>query len=69
MAVGRAPDKKRLPGVRITIRSNASARESRVDNEDMLTDSQVVGLDISPHMIPEEMPNNLDLQVDDLNGE
>jgi hypothetical protein len=35
----------------------------------MLTDSQVVGLDISPHMIPEEMPHNLDLQVDDLNGE
>ncbi|UKZ47714.1 hypothetical protein TrVGV298_001940 [Trichoderma virens] len=30
---------------------------------------EVVGLDISPHMIPEVLPDNLDLQVDDLNGE
>ncbi|KAL6691820.1 S-adenosyl-L-methionine-dependent methyltransferase [Trichoderma pleuroticola] len=30
---------------------------------------KVVGLDISPHMIPEVLPDNLELQVDDLNGE
>lgn len=34
----------------------------------MLMKLQVIGLDISPHMIPEELPDNLDLQVDDLNG-
>ncbi|TPX14990.1 uncharacterized protein E0L32_004820 [Thyridium curvatum] len=28
---------------------------------------EVVGVDISPHMIPEETPGNLDLQIDDLN--
>lgn len=37
-----------------------SARRRQVANS-----PQVVGLDISPHMIPEEMPHNLDLQVDD----
>lgn len=35
----------------------------------MLMKLQVIGLDISPHMIPEELPDNLDLQIDDLNGE
>ena len=29
---------------------------------------QVIGIDISPHMIPEDQPNNLDLQIDDLNN-
>ncbi|KAL7808053.1 S-adenosyl-L-methionine-dependent methyltransferase [Trichoderma aethiopicum] len=40
-----------------------------VDVAEQYPDAEVVGLDISPHMVPEEMPNNLDLQVDDLNGE
>ncbi|KAK1255837.1 hypothetical protein MKX07_008096, partial [Trichoderma sp. CBMAI-0711] len=40
-----------------------------VDVAEHYPDAEVVGLDISPHMIPEEIPNNLDLQVDDLNGE
>ncbi|KAL6881919.1 S-adenosyl-L-methionine-dependent methyltransferase [Trichoderma longibrachiatum] len=40
-----------------------------VDVAEQYPDAKVVGLDISPHMIPEEMPNNLDLQVDDLNGD
>ncbi|KAK1252448.1 hypothetical protein MKX08_003635 [Trichoderma sp. CBMAI-0020] len=35
----------------------------------MLMKLQVIGLDISPHMIPEELPDNLDLQVDDLNAD
>ncbi|KAG6002998.1 hypothetical protein E4U21_002473 [Claviceps maximensis] len=29
--------------------------------------SEVTGIDISPHMIPEDLPDNVDLQVDDLN--
>jgi hypothetical protein len=28
---------------------------------------KVVGIDISPHMVPPERPPYLDLQVDDLN--
>ncbi|CAF3567258.1 unnamed protein product [Fusarium graminearum] len=31
-------------------------------------DSEVLGIDISPHMIPENPPDNMELQVDDLNG-
>ncbi|CCX16239.1 S-adenosyl-L-methionine-dependent methyltransferase [Pyronema domesticum] len=30
-------------------------------------DCQVIGIDITPHMKPEEMPRNLWLQIDDLN--
>ncbi|KAH6895804.1 S-adenosyl-L-methionine-dependent methyltransferase [Thelonectria olida] len=30
--------------------------------------AEVLGIDVSPHMIPESPPDNLDLQVDDLNG-
>ena len=29
---------------------------------------QVLGIDVSPHMIPENPPDNMELQVDDLNG-
>ncbi|QUC17286.1 uncharacterized protein UV8b_01527 [Ustilaginoidea virens] len=29
---------------------------------------EVIGIDISPHMIPEDQPPNLDLQIDDLNA-
>ncbi|KAL2691635.1 hypothetical protein Neosp_002024 [[Neocosmospora] mangrovei] len=29
---------------------------------------QVLGIDISPHVIPENPPDNMELQVDDLNG-
>ncbi|KAI8685684.1 hypothetical protein NCS55_00241600 [Fusarium keratoplasticum] len=29
---------------------------------------QVLGIDISPHVIPESPPDNMELQVDDLNG-
>lgn len=29
---------------------------------------QVLGIDISPHMLPEEPPSNLELQIDDLNS-
>ncbi|CAG7564123.1 unnamed protein product [Fusarium equiseti] len=31
-------------------------------------DSEVLGIDVSPHMIPENPPDNMELQVDDLNG-
>ncbi|KAI9903942.1 hypothetical protein N3K66_000471 [Trichothecium roseum] len=31
-------------------------------------DSEVLGIDISPHMLPEETPDNLEFQIDDLNG-
>jgi hypothetical protein len=27
-----------------------------------------LGIDVSPHVLPEYPPGNLDLQVDDLNG-
>ncbi|KAL7788734.1 S-adenosyl-L-methionine-dependent methyltransferase [Trichoderma ceciliae] len=40
-----------------------------IDVAEQYPDAEIVGLDISPHMIPEETPDNLDLQVDDLNGE
>ncbi|KAM0472014.1 hypothetical protein ACHAPX_008961 [Trichoderma viride] len=40
-----------------------------VDVAEQYPDAEVIGLDISPHMIPEELPDNLDLQIDDLNGE
>ncbi|KAF5634119.1 methyltransferase [Fusarium sp. NRRL 25303] len=30
--------------------------------------AQVLGIDVSPHMIPENPPDNMELQVDDLNG-
>ncbi|RSL93066.1 hypothetical protein CEP52_013480 [Fusarium oligoseptatum] len=31
-------------------------------------DAEVLGIDISPHVIPENPPDNMELQVDDLNG-
>ncbi|RSL56591.1 hypothetical protein CEP54_008748 [Fusarium duplospermum] len=31
-------------------------------------DAEVLGIDISPHVIPESPPDNMELQVDDLNG-
>ncbi|CEI69734.1 unnamed protein product [Fusarium venenatum] len=31
-------------------------------------DSEVLGIDVSPHMIPENPPDNMELQVDDLNA-
>ncbi|VTT63157.1 unnamed protein product [Fusarium fujikuroi] len=31
-------------------------------------DAEVLGIDVSPHMIPENPPDNMELQVDDLNG-
>ncbi|KAK0391268.1 hypothetical protein NLU13_0769 [Sarocladium strictum] len=31
-------------------------------------ESEVLGIDISPHMMPDDIPDNLDLQVDDLNN-
>ncbi|KFH43721.1 hypothetical protein ACRE_055480 [Hapsidospora chrysogenum ATCC 11550] len=31
-------------------------------------DASVLGIDISPHMLPEDAPDNLELQIDDLNG-
>ncbi|KAJ4865241.1 methyltransferase domain-containing protein [Trichoderma breve] len=45
------------------------AADWAVDVAEHYPDAEVVGLDISPHMIPEVLPDNLDLQVDDLNGE
>lgn len=30
---------------------------------------QVLGIDISPHMFPDELPSNLELQIDDINKE
>ncbi|PHH61094.1 hypothetical protein CDD81_805 [Ophiocordyceps australis] len=30
---------------------------------------EILGIDISPHMIPEDAPRNLEIQIDDLNGE
>ncbi|QPC62134.1 hypothetical protein HYE67_004365 [Fusarium culmorum] len=37
----------------------------RLISQDM---NSVLGIDISPHMIPENPPDNMELQVDDLNG-
>ncbi|KAF4973850.1 hypothetical protein FZEAL_9196 [Fusarium zealandicum] len=31
-------------------------------------DAEVLGIDVSPHMIPENPPDNMELQVDDLNS-
>ncbi|KAF4457168.1 hypothetical protein F53441_856 [Fusarium austroafricanum] len=31
-------------------------------------DAEVLGIDVSPHMLPETPPDNMELQVDDLNG-
>ncbi|KAL7961775.1 S-adenosyl-L-methionine-dependent methyltransferase [Trichoderma compactum] len=45
------------------------AADWAVDVAEHYPDAEVVGLDISPHMIPEVLPDNLELQVDDLNGE
>ncbi|PNY23119.1 Uncharacterized protein TCAP_06929 [Tolypocladium capitatum] len=30
--------------------------------------AQVLGIDASPHMVPEDPPSNLEIQIDDLNG-
>ncbi|KAG5980416.1 hypothetical protein E4U55_004033 [Claviceps digitariae] len=38
-----------------------------IDVANQFPESKVVGIDISPHMIPEDLPENLDLQIDDLN--
>lgn len=29
---------------------------------------QVLGINVSPHMVPEDPPHNLEIQIDDLNG-
>ncbi|KAJ6447126.1 hypothetical protein O9K51_01901 [Purpureocillium lavendulum] len=39
-----------------------------VDVAERFPESEVLGIDISPHMIPEELPENLEIQIDDLNG-
>ncbi|KAG6011608.1 hypothetical protein E4U54_007987 [Claviceps lovelessii] len=38
-----------------------------IDVANQFPESEVVGIDISPHMIPDDLPDNLDLQIDDLN--
>ncbi|PFH56045.1 hypothetical protein XA68_17142 [Ophiocordyceps unilateralis] len=39
-----------------------------VDVATRFPDCKVLGIDVSPHMMPEEAPNNLEFQIDDLNG-
>ncbi|KAF7548590.1 hypothetical protein G7Z17_g6964 [Cylindrodendrum hubeiense] len=42
--------------------------EWAVDVATQNPNAEVLGIDVSPHMIPENPPDNLELQVDDLNG-
>ncbi|GAB0138897.1 hypothetical protein EsDP_00007118 [Epichloe bromicola] len=39
-----------------------------IDVAKQFPESEVIGLDISPHMISADLPDNLDLQIDDLNA-
>ncbi|RDA83741.1 hypothetical protein CP532_3659 [Ophiocordyceps camponoti-leonardi (nom. inval.)] len=39
-----------------------------VDVARRFPDCEVLGIDISPHIMPEDGPNNLEFQIDDLNG-
>ncbi|PHH85918.1 hypothetical protein CDD83_10996 [Cordyceps sp. RAO-2017] len=39
-----------------------------VDVARRFPECEVLGIDVSPHMIPEDPPNNLEIQIDDLNG-
>ncbi|KAF4513236.1 hypothetical protein G6O67_000534 [Ophiocordyceps sinensis] len=39
-----------------------------VDVARRFPDCEVLGIDVSPHMIPEDPPHNLEIQIDDLNG-
>ncbi|POR36202.1 Uncharacterized protein TPAR_03611 [Tolypocladium paradoxum] len=39
-----------------------------VDAAGRFPDCEVLGIDASPHMVPEDPPNNLEIQIDDLNG-
>ncbi|KAM4060401.1 methyltransferase [Hirsutella rhossiliensis] len=39
-----------------------------VDVARRFPDCEVLGIDLSPHMIPDDLPPNLEIQIDDLNG-
>ncbi|CAM1511602.1 Fc.00g091150.m01.CDS01 [Cosmosporella sp. VM-42] len=39
-----------------------------VDVAGQYPNAEVLGVDVSPHMIPDESPENLEFQIDDLNG-
>ncbi|KAL6893259.1 S-adenosyl-L-methionine-dependent methyltransferase [Trichoderma evansii] len=54
---------------KVILECGFGAGDWSVDVAEQYPDAEVIGLDISPHMIPEELPDNLDLQVDDLNGD
>lgn len=40
-----------------------------VDVAEQYPQAEVLGIDISPHMFPDELPSNLELQIDDINKE
>ncbi|PKS08897.1 hypothetical protein jhhlp_003510 [Lomentospora prolificans] len=39
-----------------------------IDVAERYPNCEVTGIDVSPHMIPEDIPDNFDPQIDDLNG-
>ncbi|KAM3463187.1 hypothetical protein NHJ6243_003431 [Beauveria neobassiana] len=39
-----------------------------VDVAEQYPDCEVLGIDVSPHMLPEHPPRNLDFRIDDLNA-
>ncbi|KAJ3481065.1 hypothetical protein NLG97_g7915 [Lecanicillium saksenae] len=39
-----------------------------IDVAELYPDCEVLGIDVSPHMLPDHQPQNLDFQIDDLNA-
>ncbi|KAH2924584.1 hypothetical protein KXW15_003953 [Aspergillus fumigatus] len=56
-----------IPRLRRVIDCGYGAGSWAVDVATQYPDCRVIGLDISPHKNPDDMPENLSLQVDDLN--
>ncbi|GFF47380.1 S-adenosyl-L-methionine-dependent methyltransferase [Aspergillus lentulus] len=56
-----------IPRLRRVLDCGYGAGSWAVDVATQYPDCRVIGLDISPHKNPDDMPENLSLQVDDLN--
>ncbi|EQL01974.1 hypothetical protein OCS_02308 [Ophiocordyceps sinensis CO18] len=65
-----APCRPATPGFRDPSTWNMAAYWDNPCNQclELTIMNQVLGIDVSPHMIPEDPPHNLEIQIDDLNG-
>ncbi|KAK8148529.1 hypothetical protein G3M48_009920 [Beauveria asiatica] len=57
-----------MPAPRKILDCGCGAANWAVDVAEQYPDCEVLGIDVSPHMLPEHPPRNFDFQIDDLNA-